>query len=186
MKRILFFAAMLCCCTIVFGQVNKKKKISTQVQTTVKDNAQDSKTPVKKETNFVEGSMGFDEGSSVMHIKDITIKEEKYDSEQTIFEVVEQMPQFPGGEAALKQWVSSHVKYPPIAEENAIQGVVVCSVVIETDGSISNVKVARSIDPSVDRESVRVIKAMPRWTPGRQNGKPVRVKFTIPVTFKLQ
>ena len=105
---------------------------------------------------------------------------------QKIFEVVEQQPQFPGGQAALFSWLSQNIHYPPVAEENGIQGRVVVSFVVEPDGSISNVQVVRGVDPSLDKEAVRVTKAMPKWQPGRQNGQAVRVKYNLPVTFKLQ
>ena len=105
---------------------------------------------------------------------------------QKIFEVVEQQPQFPGGQAALFSWLSQNIHYPPVAEENGIYGRVVVSFVVETDGSISNVQVVRGVDPSLDKEAVRVTKAMPKWVPGKQNGQAVRVKYNLPVTFKLQ
>ena len=105
---------------------------------------------------------------------------------QKIHEVVEQQPQFPGGQAALFSWLSQNIHYPPVAEENGIYGRVVVSFVVEPDGSISNVQVVRGVDPSLDKEAVRVTKAMPKWQPGRQNGQAVRVRYNLPVTFKLQ
>ena len=130
---------------------------------------------------------GSDEGQEVLKqnqqvVEEVTVKEE----ETKVFDVVEQMPQFPGGDAALMQFLSSHIKYPAVAEENGIQGRVVCTFVVERDGSVSNVMVARGCDPSLDKEAVRVIKSMPKWIPGKQNGSSVRVKYTVPVTFKLQ
>jgi len=100
--------------------------------------------------------------------------------------VVEQMPSFPGGQGALMQWLASNIKYPVVAEENGVQGRVVCTFVVERDGSITDVKVVRGVDPSLDKEAVRVLKQMPSWIPGKQNGSAVRVKYTVPVTFKLQ
>lgn len=102
-----------------------------------------------------------------------------------VFDVVEQMPEFPGGAAALMSWLSRNIRYPAIAEENGIQGRVVCTFVVERDGSITDIQVARSVDPSLDKEAIRVLKLMPKWSPGRQNGAPVRVKYTVPVTFRL-
>ena len=87
---------------------------------------------------------------------------------------------------ALMQYLGSHIKYPTVAEENGIQGRVICTFVVERDGSITDVKVARSVDPSLDKEAVRVVSSMPKWIPGKQNGSAVRVKYTLPVTFKLQ
>ena len=101
------------------------------------------------------------------------------------FDVVEQMPSFPGGQSALFQWLSSNVKYPVVAEENGVQGRVIVSFVVERDGSITNVGVSKSVDPSLDKEAVRVVKSMPKWIPGKQKGSAVRVKYTLPVTFRL-
>ena len=103
-----------------------------------------------------------------------------------VFDVVEEMPSFPGGSAALMAYLSSNTKYPVVAQENGVQGRVIVSFVVERDGSISDVKVARSVDPSLDREAQRVVKSMPRWSPGKQNGSTVRVKYTVPVVFRLQ
>ncbi len=105
--------------------------------------------------------------------------------EDKAFDVVEQMPSFIGGDAALMKYLNKNVKYPVIAEENGIQGRVVINFIVECDGSITNVKVTRSVDPSLDKEAARVIKSMPKWNPGKQNGSAVRVKFTLPVTFRL-
>ena len=103
-----------------------------------------------------------------------------------VFDVVEEMPSFPGGNGALMSYLSSNTKYPVVAQENGVQGRVIVSFVVERDGSISDVKVARSVDPSLDREAQRVVKSMPRWKPGKQNGSAVRVKYTVPVVFRLQ
>ena len=103
-----------------------------------------------------------------------------------VFDVVEEMPSFPGGQGALMSYLASNIKYPVVAQENGVQGRVIVSFVVERDGSISDVKVARSVDPSLDREAQRVVKSMPRWTPGKQNGQTVRVKYTVPVVFRLQ
>ncbi len=106
--------------------------------------------------------------------------------ENKVFEYVEQMPSFPGGMAALMQYLSKNIKYPPVAEEMNIQGRVICTFVVERDGSVSDIRIAKSVDPSLDKEAIRVVSAMPRWIPGRQNGQNVRVKYTLPVTFRLQ
>lgn len=103
-----------------------------------------------------------------------------------IFDVVEEMPSFPGGNGALMSYLASNIKYPVVAQENDVQGRVIVSFVVERDGSISDVRVARSVDPSLDREAQRVVKSMPRWKPGKQNGSAVRVKYTVPVVFRLQ
>ena len=103
-----------------------------------------------------------------------------------VFDVVEEMPSFPGGNGALMSYLNGNTKYPVVAQENGVQGKVIISFVVERDGSISDVKVARSVDPSLDREAQRVVKSMPKWTPGKQNGQTVRVKYTVPVVFRLQ
>lgn len=103
-----------------------------------------------------------------------------------VFDVVEVMPSFPGGQSALMSYLYAHVKYPVVAQENGVQGRVTVSFVVERDGSITDVHVVRSVDPSLDREAARVVSSMPNWQPGKQNGSAVRVKFNVPVQFKLQ
>lgn len=133
---------------------------------------------------------GNDEGGEVLKVEKAEIEqpkpEPKKEEDNKVFDVVEQQPAFPGGQSALLQWLSQNIHYPAVAEENGIQGRVVVSFVVEKDGSISNVQVVRGVDPSLDKEAARVVKAMPKWTPGKQNGQAVRVKYNVPVTFKLQ
>jgi protein TonB len=105
---------------------------------------------------------------------------------EEIFVVVEEQPEYPGGNAAMMQFLSDNIRYPVIAQENGIQGRVICNFVVERDGSITDVQVVRGVDPSLDREAVRVIQQMPRWKPGKQRGQAVRVRFTLPVVFRLQ
>jgi len=106
--------------------------------------------------------------------------------EQHIFEIVEDMPEFPGGMGACLAFLGNNIKYPVVAQENGISGRVVVAFVVNQDGSIVDIEIMRSIDPSLDKEAMRVVATMPKWTPGRQRGKPVRVKFNVPVTFRLQ
>lgn len=106
--------------------------------------------------------------------------------EDKVFTSVEQMAQFPGGEAALMSWVANHINYPATAQENGVQGRVVVQFVVKKDGSIGDVKVVRSKDPDLDREAVRVVKTFPNFIPGKMNGQPVNVWYTLPVSFKLQ
>lgn len=109
----------------------------------------------------------------------------KHEEEQNkIFEVVEQKPQFPGG--SVNGWLADHIKYPVVAAENGISGRVVVQFVVERDGSVSQVRVVRGVDPSLDKEAQRVISSMPKWIPGKQNGQAVRSRFTVPVTFRLE
>ncbi len=111
---------------------------------------------------------------------------EEEPEEQEIFDVVENMPEFPGGMGALMQYLSKNIKYPTIAQENGTQGRVIVQFVVNKDGSIVDPKVVRSVDPYLDKEAVRVISTMPKWKPGMQRNKPVRVKYTVPVMFRLQ
>lgn len=127
-----------------------------------------------------------EETGEVLKAQQVVVDEKPAEEETKVFDVVEQMPSFPGGDAALMQFLSSHIKYPVVAEENGIQGRVIATFVVERDGSITDVKVVKSVDPSLDKEAIRVLKSMPKWIPGKQNGSAVRVKYTVPVTFKLQ
>jgi len=112
---------------------------------------------------------------------------EEEEEEEVVFVIVEDMPEFPGGQQALFKYLSDNVKYPTIAQENGIQGRVICQFVVNKDGNIVDVEVVRSGgDPSLDKEAIRVIKSMPKWKPGKQRGKAVRVKYTVPVNFRLQ
>ena len=122
----------------------------------------------------------------VLKAKEVVVDEKPKEEETKVFDVVEQMPSFPGGDAELMKFLSTHIKYPVVAEENGIQGRVIATFVVERDGSISDVKVIKSVDPSLDKEAIRVLKSMPKWIPGKQNGAAVRVKYTVPVTFRLQ
>lgn len=110
---------------------------------------------------------------------------EEEPEDDTPFQVVEDMPEFPGGEAALLKYLRDHIKYPRICQENNIQGRVIVSFVVEKDGSVSTPEVMKSVNPQLDKEAVRVISSLPKFKPGQQRGKPVRVKYTVPVSFKL-
>ena len=102
-----------------------------------------------------------------------------------VFDVVEVMPQFPGGQIAMLKYLMKNIKYPEQAVKEGIQGRVTVRFIVEKDGSISDVKPVLSVHPLLNKEAVRVVKSMPKWTPGKQNGKPVRVRFNLPVMFKL-
>ena len=129
-----------------------------------------------------------EETNQAVEIKYVPVAvEEEAPEEQTIFEVVEQMPEFPnGGMAGLMQYLSKNIKYPTIAQENGTQGRVTVQFVVNRDGSIVDAKVLRGVDPYLDKEAIRVISSMPKWKPGMQRGKAVRVKYTVPVMFRLQ
>ena len=102
-----------------------------------------------------------------------------------VFDIVEVMPQYPGGQIAMLKYFMENIKYPKQIMEEGIQGRVTVSFIVEKDGRVSNVRLLRSVQPSLDKEAIRVVKSMPKWTPGKQNGKPVRVRFNLPIMFKL-
>ncbi|MCD7925623.1 MAG: energy transducer TonB [Bacteroides sp.] len=128
-----------------------------------------------------------EETGQAVEVKYVPVQvEEEEPEEQQIFQVVEEMPEFPGGMGECLKFLGNNIKYPTISQENGVQGKVIVQFVVNKDGSIVDPVVVRSVDPYLDKEALRVIKAMPKWKPGKQRGKAVRVKYTVPVTFKLQ
>lgn len=113
-------------------------------------------------------------------------REAEVEKEEPIFFVVEEMPEFPGGELALRRYIANAIKYPVIAQENGVEGKVYVNFVVGKDGRVSNARVIRSVDPSLDKEALRVINSLPPWKPGKQQGEPVRVSFSVPISFVLQ
>ena len=126
-----------------------------------------------------------DKATIIDALPQIQQKEEVVE-ESEIFVVVEDMPEFPGGETALRSFINKNVNYPVIAAENGIQGKVYVRFVVDKDGSVTNAEIARGIDPSLDQEALRVVRTLPKWKPGKQRGKPVRVSYTVPINFQLQ
>ncbi len=116
----------------------------------------------------------------------VETKQEEEEEEAQVFFIVEDMPEFPGGELALRKYIANAIKYPVIAQENGIQGKVYVTFVVGKDGSIQDAKIARGVDPSIDKEALRVVNTLPKWKPGKQRGKPVRVSYTVPINFVLQ
>jgi periplasmic protein TonB len=112
-------------------------------------------------------------------------KEEIVEESPEVFTIVEEMPMFPGGDDSLRRYIAKSVKYPEVARENGIQGRVFVQFVINGKGRVEQTKVVRGVDPSLDREAMRIIEALPPWQPGKQRGKPVKVSFTVPINFKL-
>lgn len=145
-----------------------------------------------KETTTAVGATDFDKGTDDLNVvrehKDEVVVEEKTEpvDDNKVFDVVEQNPVFPGGEAALLKYVAEHIRYPAMAQENNIQGRVVVQFVVTKTGSIGQVKVVRSKDPDLDKEAIRVVKSLPKFTPGKMNGHAVNVWYTLPINFKLQ
>lgn len=123
-----------------------------------------------------------DAQNEVVDITKFNDYEEEDTGEAKIFTIVETSPSFKGN---VQVWLSKHIQYPTLAQENGIQGKVYVHFVVEKDGSITDVKIQRGVDPSLDKEAVRAVKSMPKWNPGKQRGKPVRVYFTLPVNFLL-
>ena len=128
-----------------------------------------------------------DDTGPVVEIKDINnVVVAPIEREDEVFMVAEHMPEFPGGMGELMKYLQKTIKYPSISQDNGVQGRVVVQFIVNTDGSIVDPVVVKSVDPYLDKEAIRVVKAMPKWKPGQQRGKAVRVKFTLPVQFRLQ
>jgi len=127
----------------------------------------------------------FDEEAEV-EFQEVEVEEEVVEETEEVFLIVEQMPEFPGGDEALRKYLATSVKYPVIAQENGIQGRVFVAFVVDKNGNVTNVRVARPFDPNLDKEAVRVVQSMPKWTPGKQRGKAVKVSYTVPINFVLQ
>ena len=144
------------------------------------------------ESTAAAGASTFDQGTDDLNVvrvhKDEIIVEEKSPEpvKEEIFTAVEQMPQFPGGEAELLKYIASHIKYPTMAAENNIQGRVVVKFVVNKNGKVGDVVVVRGKDPDLDKEAVRVVKTLPDFIPGKMNGQAVSVWYTLPINFKLQ
>lgn len=125
-----------------------------------------------------------DENTTYDYQQEVAVVEEEEETQEVFF-IVEEMPTFPGGDDALRKFIAQSVKYPVIAQENGIQGRVFVSFVVNSKGEVTNVKVARPFDPNLDKEAVRVVQSMPKWAPGKQRGKPVKVSYTVPINFVL-
>lgn len=115
----------------------------------------------------------------------VEIEEEEEEEEAQVFFIVENMPEFPGGDLELRKHIAQNIQYPEIAKENGIQGKVYIQFVVNQKGKVEQVKVVRGVDPSLDKEAIRVISNLPSWAPGSQRGKPVKVSFTVPINFQL-
>ncbi len=125
------------------------------------------------------------EEDTEVDFSDLAMDEEEAE-DAPVFFIVEEMPEFPGGEEALRKFIAQSVKYPVIAQENGIQGRVYVSFVVNTKGAVTDVKIARGVDPNLDKEAIRVVNSMPAWKPGKQRGKAVKVSYTVPINFVLQ
>ncbi|MDD7596293.1 TonB family protein [Prevotella sp. SGI.027] len=163
--------------------IKKDNEVKPEEELKTQDELMNTKTAI----GAIDVKGNDDKGGEVLKLKEAVAQPEpKPEVENKVFDVVEQMPSFPGGNAALMKYLSENVKYPVVAQENGVQGRVVVSFVVEKDGHITDVKVVRSVDPSLDKEAARVVRSMPSWIPGKQNGSAVRVKYNVPVSFRLQ
>lgn len=164
--------------------IKKDEEVKPDEELKTQDELMNTKTAIG--TFDVKGND--DANGEILKAKEVIAEPEppKHEEENKVFDIVEQQPLFPGGPAALMKYLSEHTKYPVVAQENGVQGRVTVQFVVEKDGSISDVHVLRGVDPSLDKEAVRVVKSMPRWTPGKQNGINVRVNYRVPVLFRLQ
>lgn len=163
--------------------IKKDNEVKPEEELKTQDDLMSSKTAI----GAIDVKGNDDKGGEVLKLKEAVAQPEpKPEVENKVFDVVEQMPSFPGGPSALMNYLRDNVKYPVVAQENGVQGRVVVSFVVERDGHITDVKVVRSVDPSLDKEAARVVRSMPAWIPGKQNGSAVRVKYNVPVSFKLQ
>lgn len=115
----------------------------------------------------------------------VQMQEEEEVEEEEVFYIVENMPEFPGGDVALRTYIVQNVKYPEIAKENGLSGKVFVQFVINQKGEVQDVKIARGVDPALDKEAIRVVQNLPKWKPGSQRGKPVKVSYTVPINFQL-
>ena len=164
--------------------IKKDEEVKPDEELKTQDELMSTKTAIG--TFDVKGND--DANGEILKAKEVIAEPEppKHEEENKVFDIVEQQPLFPGGPAALMKYLSENTKYPVVAQENGVQGRVTVQFVVEKDGSISDVHVLRGVDPSLDKEAVRVVKSLPRWTPGKQNGITVRVNYRVPVLFRLQ
>lgn len=164
--------------------IKKDEEVKPDEELKTQDELMSTKTAIG--TFDVKGND--DANGEILKAKDVIAEPEppKHEEENKVFDIVEQQPLFPGGPTALVKYLSENTKYPVVAQENGVQGRVTVQFVVEKDGSISDVHVLKGVDPSLDKEAVRVVKSMPRWTPGKQNGITVRVNYRVPVLFRLQ
>lgn len=164
--------------------IKKDEEVKPDEELKTQDELMSTKTAIG--TFDVKGND--DANGEILKAKEVIAEPEppKHEEENKVFDIVEQQPLFPGGPAALMKYLSENTKYPVVAQENGVQGRVTVQFVVEKDGSISDVHVLGGVDPSLDKEAVRVVKSMPRWTPGKQNGITVRVNYRVPVLFRLQ
>lgn len=173
--------------TIQFTAPEIKKDEEVPEDQTMKSQEDLVKSDVQISIADVQGTddeMGVD--IATLEDNKLIVQDDKVEKKEEVFEIVEQPPTFPGGEKALYNFLKENMSYPVIAQENGIQGKVICQFIVGRDGTIENVTVVRQVDPSLDKEAIRVIKSMPKWIPGKQGGRTVKVKYILPVAFRLK
>ena len=167
-------------------QIVEDEKVKKEDEIKTQDELKETETAFGQKDN----EKGTEDRNVTRTLKEEVVVEKPVEKpkevKEEVFRSVEQMPQFPGGEDALRKYLASHINYPPMAAENNVQGKVIVQFVVDKTGKVGEVKVVRSVDKDLDREAVRVCKALPKFIPGRQNGQAVPVWFTLPVQFKLQ
>ena len=166
-------------------EITKQEEVKPQPVEMPKQTTQLEIVDDDVEVEDIEINVETDQNEVIEEYVPVEVEEEEV-VEAEVFTIVEQMPSFPGGDAKMYEYLGKNIKYPQIARETGIQGRVFVGFVVEPDGSVSNVKVLRGIGGGCDEEAMRVVKAMPKWSPGKQRGKTVRVSYTLPVVFKLQ
>ena len=189
-KVFLVFLFLVVCGVVIWLMSGNNKQENTKLDDIVNSSLAIPQDELMDDTIVSTGtsdvkSNADDNGKMLKDKKVITQPEPPKAEESRVFEVVEQMPAFPGGDAALMKYLQENTHYPTIAAENGVQGRVVVGFVVEKDGSITDVRVIKSQDPALDHEAVRVVKSMPRWTPGKIDGAAVRVEYQVPVVFRL-
>ena len=183
-------------------EVIPEEEVSATIKVTELQIVEDEQVREEDEIRTMEERMETDANAGTVTHLDGSIDKNKFNEAQheikvepepvaepkteEIFRSVEQMPQFPGGEAALMKFLASHINYPPMAAENNVQGKVIVQFVVDKTGKVGEVKVIRAVDKDLDHEAIRVCQSLPKFTPGRQNGRPVSVWYTLPIQFKLQ
>ncbi len=179
--------------------VMEKEEVANQIQNTIIDIVEDEKVvnevktqdELRNDDRMIGGqdiSDGVDDFTKEVIKEEVIVVEEKPKEDNIVYTTanVQQQPEFPGGEAAMYKWLGDHIQYPAQAAEEGVSGRVVVQFVVSKTGAIENIQVVRGRHPALDKEALRVVKAMPKWNPGRNNGQAVKVTYNLPVTFKLQ
>lgn len=180
-------------------EIMEKEEVANQIQNTIIDIVEDEQVvnevktqeELREDNRMIGGqdiSDGVDDLTKEVITQEVVIVEEKPKEDNIVYTTanVQQQPEFPGGEAAMYKWLSDHIVYPATAAEEGVSGKVIVEFVVSKTGEIENIKALRGPHKALEAEAIRVVKSMPKWNPGRNNGQPVKVTFVLPVTFKLQ